>query len=538
MDLSIGNRKWEQSMNYLKRALASMSRRPGKTVILLLLVFVLGNVIAGATSIRTAVLNTDANLRAQLPAITILDSDQAAMMAEHNRTGEWPSPAPLSLETIREVGSLPYVRYFNYSVSSNTFSAELDRSVNPFYLDESDSWIMDSFQDWQAEQRENGAEYVSFNLRGTSDPELVEIQHGLIELVEGRLLTAEELNSGAPVAVVSRDFAQVNNLSVGDVLDLTNAFFDWTIASSWETEQSSEYMVDSQPLSLTIVGLFDMSASFGANGGEIWELNRQRNELENRFFVPNAIAEDSARFLIATQFEWSEANNMGWFSDAEDFNVEDAIEHTAMFYLENPAYLQAFAEEANDILPEFRMITDLSNTFGDIAGSMETMLMIANIVLWVAVGATLVILSLLITLFLRDRKHEIGIYLALGEKKGRIASQILIEVMSTAIVAVTLSLFTGAIISSGISQQMVQNDLQQRQEDRWQTGSSWSQGEFELQMFSPGEMTMEDMLAAYDTSLDGTAVALFFGVASATILISTLAPMMYVMRLNPKKVMM
>ena len=523
-------------MNYLKRAKASMTRRPGKTVILLLLVFVLGNVIAGATSIRTAVLNTDANLRAQLPAITILDSDQAAMMAEFNRTGEWPSAAPLSLETIREVGSLPYVRYFNYSVSSSTFSAELDRSVNPFYLEESDSWIMDNFQDWQAQQRENGAEYVSFNLRGTSDPELVEIQQGLIELVEGRLLTEEELNSGAPVTVVSRDFAQVNNLSVGDTLDLTNAFFDWTIASSWETEQSSDYMFDSQPLSLTIVGLFDISADFGTNGGDIWNLNSQRNDLENRFFVPNTIAEDSARFLISTQVEWSQENDMGWFD--EDFNVEDNIEHTAMFYLEDPAYLQVFADEANDILPEFRIITDLSNTFGDIAGSMDTMLMIANIVLWVSVGATLVILSLLITLFLRDRKHEIGIYLALGEKKGRIASQILIEVMSTAIVAVTLSLFTGALISSGISQQMVQNDLQQRQEERWQSGTSWSQGEWELQMFSPGEMTMEDMLAAYDTSLDGTAIVLFFGVAIVTILISTLAPIMYVMRLNPKKVMM
>jgi len=522
-------------MNYFKRAIASMSRKPGKTVILLLLVFVLGNVISGAISIRTAVLNTDSNLRASLPAIASLGWDNAGMNAYWNTHGHGPETEPLTLETIREVGNLPQVRFFNYSVQTSTFSDEFYRAVNPIYFDESDSWIVDSFDDWQAGARDRGADFISFILQGTNNSEMLEIQQGVAELVEGRLMTEAELANGESVTVVSREFALENGLGVGDTIELTTAFFDRNLASSWEAEQSHDYIVDSQTFDLTIVGLFTTTSEFGSSG-DIWNTNHQKVDFDNTFFVPNSIAEAQARFMTMTQFNWSVENDMGWFNE-DDFNVEDSISYTAIFYLENPAYLTSFAEDADEILPPFRIISDLSNTFGDIAGSMDTMLMIANIVLWVSVGATLVILSLLITLFLRDRKYEIGIYLALGEKKGRVISQILIEVMSVAIVAVSLSLVTGSLLSSNISQQMLHNDLQQRQEDRWQMGG-WVDIPWELRMFSPGELSMEEMLEMYDTSLDGTTVAIFFGVATGTILISTLAPIMYVMRLNPKKIMM
>ena len=521
-------------MNFFKRALASMGRRPGKTVILLLLVFVLGNVISGAISIRQAVLNTDANLRSQLPGIAALDYDHMAANAYWNRGEEPPEFERLTADHIREVGNLEYVRSFNYSMTTRSFSLDLDRYFNPITNDE---FSADSFQDWNA-MRPQGADFEEFQVRGISNPELFEIQTGIMELVSGRLMTEAELANGEPVAIISRGLAQQNNLDIGSTTTLTVANFDWSSGLDWASTHTEENILGRYDQEVTVVGIVDMLGEL--EGENIWTINDRKMEIENRFYVPNGVAENMVRHQAQMSLEHDEWM-VSWMEETGmdmDEVVDSWVQHTALFYLEDPAYLAAFAEAADAILPGFNTVTDLSNTFGDIAGSMDTMLMIANIVLWVSVGATLVILSLLITLFLRDRKYEIGIYLALGEKKSKIISQVLIEVMSTAVVAVALALFTGSMISSGISQQMLENDLINRREENFMMGGWWSQGQHELAMFSPGEMTMEQMLAAYDTSLDGATIALFFGVATATVLVSTTAPILYVMRLNPKKIMM
>ena len=84
-------------------------------------------------------------------------------------------------------------------------------------------------------------------------------------------------------------------------------------------------------------------------------------------------------------------------------------------------------------------------------------------------------MSLLITLFLRDRKQEIGIYLAIGDKKGRVTAQFLTEVLGLSLVAITLSLFTGSLLANNFSQTMVQNNLMTPMENVsvWANSSSY-----------------------------------------------------------------
>lgn len=514
-------------MNYFNRALASMKRRPGKTVILLLLVLVLGTVISGAVSIRQAVLNTDANLRAQLPAVATLQQDQEAINRAWNN-GEEVEWVPMTADTIRQVGNLPYVETFNMSIQTQLFGT-LERYWNPIQEEGSD-WVE---EDWN-DRISQGADFNSFTLRGIYVPDLFEIESGLMELSSGSLFTEAQIQNGDMVAIIAQPFAEQNNLSVGSTIVLSRKVLDQAMGmgNNWMDMFTEEAILAEEEVELEVVGILAVVGEFE---GETWMANQTKQEVENRITVPLPVVENSIRQQIALEFEYQDPDFIWRDPDADP---EDDFWFESLFLLEDPAYLPAFAQAADEILTGFWAVTDLSNTFGDIAGSMETMLMIANIVLGVSIGATLVILSLLITLFLRDRKYEIGIYLALGEKRTKVVGQILIEVMSTAVVAVGLALFAGSLISSGISQQMLQNDLQQRQEERWNQGMSWSSSDMELAMFSPGEMSIEQMLEAYDTSLDGATVAIFFGVAIGTVLISTLAPMLYVMQFNPKKIMM
>jgi putative ABC transport system permease protein len=46
------------------------------------------------------------------------------------------------------------------------------------------------------------------------------------------------------------------------------------------------------------------------------------------------------------------------------------------------------------------------------------------------------------------------------------------------------------------------------------------------------------MLESYDISLNATTVVMFYGVGIGAILVSTVVPIIYIMRLDPKKIMM
>jgi len=51
-------------------------------------------------------------------------------------------------------------------------------------------------------------------------------------------------------------------------------------------------------------------------------------------------------------------------------------------------------------------------------------------------------------------------------------------------------------------------------------------------------LSPEEMLAAFDMSFNAQTIALFYIVGLATIMVSTLVPVMYVVMLNPKKILL
>ena len=59
---------------------------------------------------------------------------------------------------------------------------------------------------------------------------------------------------------------------------------------------------------------------------------------------------------------------------------------------------------------------------------------------------------------MRDRKQELGIYLSLGEGRGKVIGQIVIEVVLVSLVALICSLVTGNLLGSAVSQTLMQSD--------------------------------------------------------------------------------
>ena len=183
-------------------------------------------------------------------------------------------------------------------------------------------------------------------------------------------------------------------------------------------------------------------------------------------------------------------------------------------------------------LPGNWRAVDYSRGFNGILISMDNMLEIADFILLMSMIAILLLVSLTVLLFLYDRKHEIGVYLALGEYKKRIIWQILVELTSITIVAMTLALFVGNILASNLSHEMLRYDL---------ANPSLNNRIDEIHLLEElgyrFELTHEEMLEAYEVSLDFKTVLYFYVIGLGMVSLSTIVPIIRIVSLNPKKVL-
>ena len=538
-------------MIFLKRATISIFRQPVKTVVLLLLIFILGVVMSGAISATTAITNTEANLRRQMRPIVAFEQDHDAVhavweeaggywhmeefeveggisvMTNEPRGADFPTVLPITSELIRQIATLPQVEYYHYSVTS-WFGTQLLE-----YLPEGAESTTEGRSTCIFNEETHGCvpntNIYNINdiaLRGTSAYEPIEMREGLIELVSGSDFENQHLTSAYP-ALVSSGFAEVNGFQIGSTFTLESRIFRRDIDWNEEEINWENFFFDQMEHEFEIIGLFDVMPL--ETDDEWFEAQRQR-ELANRIFTSNEATSAIELFEFEANIAAAEAaGEETWFDpDNWHFTMEKSI------MLTDPLEVVSFKEDVASYLPEFWIVNDLT-TFDQISASIETLNEIAGGILIATVGATVLILGLLILLFLNDRRHEIGIYLALGEKRLKIILQILFEVLTTALIGITFSIFVGNIISANLSSEMIRTELA-RPVEHDQFRGYWFYGLSELGFNR--DLSPEEMLEAFDTSLTGNAIVLLYVVGLGTVAVSTLVPIIYVVKLKPKKVLL
>jgi len=322
--------------------------------------------MAGAISVNQAIINTDMALRSQLPAIATIIIDQNAHEEHLDQTGEF-----LTIEvrpsTIRELGTLPYVQAYDYSAwGLSFFSISLERFFDAsLFLDigmpEADISDAGSLSHWHETLLEQ------FTLKGVQYPGILDINAGLIELVDGRPFTEEEVNTLSYVAVVSQNFLEVNDLSIGSILTLEYIIYDETAELTFGVPSRDENILISKTFDLEIVGAFDRELEDILDPIDVLH----HLELVNLIYVPNLVIESVVDLYLEVLPEIDPAL-YSELSSAEQ--LEDILNYdSVLFLLDDPTDLVAFAEAANEILPRFWVIEDLSNAYEVISNSMVLM---------------------------------------------------------------------------------------------------------------------------------------------------------------------
>jgi len=543
-------------MNLFKRVTINITRQPGKTGLLLVLIFILGVFTSGAISVKNAIYKIEESLLMRMPAISSIGLNEVAaaydagvslyeLRVYHRELLHANRPTS---EDISAVGSLPYVQVYDARLMSRMYSNQnlmwayfdIDRERLPFELREVFIGGSRSDPDFDV--------YVeSFLGSGVKNPNLTDIDTGLITLVSGRTFTQEEIDNGEMVAVVSRRFAQMNHLSVGGVIELENIAFNTDkmmdetrhLYASWYAHDE-RFHIAHRVLEFEIIGLFDVCHEFIYDTFEVqYNLLLSAvlgiSNLHNRIYMPLQVVED---ILI---FE-NEAI-LDFLDEMDDVSPNFYIEEprlNAFFVLHDPRDLENFGAAAAELLPGFWEVFDFRIVDNFITSSMTSLIQIADFIQWGTAIASVIILTLVIVLFLRDRRYEIGIYMALGDKLSRVIIQILIEVGLTAIIAISLSLVAGNTLSNNISRNMLEQSLIQHTQEGgtvWEY-IMWGPGQIPPILFSPGELTIDEVIEMYDVSLDSRIVMVFFIMGSGVAFLSALIPVLYIVRLEPKKILL
>lgn len=247
---------------------------------------------------------------------------------------------------------------------------------------------------------------------GYSDSSMMEdFALGLRELDEGSFFAAPG------ECMVSRDFADLNGLKLGDSFDLQDV-------------NSTEVA----PLHLTVCGIYLDITTPQPNGSD-WAVNNRRNEILTNF------------------------------STLEEHSIE-GLYVTAVYYLKSPDLAPEFESyiRGNGLNEIYNVNVDAAS-YNSIVKPVESLKNISTTFLVVILLVGCLILILLSMLGVRERKYEIGVLRAMGMPKGKVAFGLICESVCVMVLCLCIGLGVGSVIAQPVSNAIMaeQTDLVEQQ---------------------------------------------------------------------------
>lgn len=160
-----------------------------------------------------------------------------------------------------------------------------------------------------------------------------------------------------------------------------------------------------KPHTAEIIGIFEIETAMGVESGNSAECDIEKNFI----FTDTAFARD---------FYEDIGSHTGAYLDGVSFFVKDPKELDRVV---------ASLTEIGDYNWDGYAVTKNNKTYEDSALPLERLSKIVSVMVFVIAGISAVMLSLILFLWMRDRVHEIGVYLSLGKKRSEILWQHMLE---------------------------------------------------------------------------------------------------------------
>lgn len=483
----------ELEMNFIKRAFLSVKARKGKSLLQIFIFTAICVLVLAGLSIQTAAEKSADSARQKLGADITLQVDMEKMrenMQNQKTEGERPrfTSTPIPVDTAEELISSDQLKGYNFYSSTTALATNFE----PI---ESETSIT-SDENTNAPEREmpgRGMSQGDISLQGViftdSTSEFID---NMSSIIEGRHLTDADIDQN--VTIIEQTLAEENALTLGDTVSITNP-----------TDESLT-------LDLKIVGIYKTTS----NGSDM-AMNFTALNPYNKLYVPYTAA-----------------------SELKGSDYAGTID-SAIYYLDDPAQLEDFVTEAKETSSiDFDTFTLDANDqlYQQMVGPIENVSSFSNNLVYLVSIAGAIILGLIVMMSIRERKYEMGVLLALGEKRWKLVGQFITEILVVAVLALGIATMSGNLVANQIGDQLLNQELSSTEQantpesfrGRGGMGFSPGMGAQQVQQEAETIETLDVQVTTNDLS-----ILALIGILIA--ILSTLLPSISVLRLQPKTIL-
>ncbi|HDR4724429.1 ABC transporter permease [Bacillus cereus group sp. Sample62] len=474
-------------MNFMKRAILSMKKRIGTSLILMAVFLIVTNLVLSGFTIQNASKKAADAARKKLGADVTLSLDFDKLGQQAQETGEMPNPPKLNTKEADQLAESKYVKDYNYIGSTFGISDGLK------LVGASEGEEEGKGKAGMAAVRggsSSGTEIdmnASFMIEGVRKTALQEsFKNGKSKIIDGKPITEQMKDQS--VALMEKRLAELNNLKVGDKVKV----------------QSGD---KKETLEIEIIGIYETNEQ--AMGQQALPIMDPANKL----YMPH--------------------------STMKKLEVDQGISSVqVVYFLNDPQYIDAFKKEAKKSNIDFNYykLDAHDSLYKQMIGPIENISSTSQMIIYIVSVAGAIILGLIIMLSIKGRRKEMGILLSIGEKKWKLMAQFVVEVVCVAILAFGLSITTGAKVSQYIGDNLLSSEIATANEETDTTRNST------VMMSGSGSSTLqnqkEDPIDKIDVSVTGEDVGKMGGIGLAIAIIATLLPALSILRLNPKQILL
>ena len=252
------------------------------------------------------------------------------------------------------------------------------------------------------------------SLKGSTNTSLEnDFTSGIFRIEKGRGLTDKD--SGK--TIIHEELARANGLKVGDKLKIKGISINGGNSSGNGPSQGN--VVSGKDVELEIVGIFS---------GRKSETNR-------------GLTSDATENTVFTDYKSSQ-KAMGYSEN--DYKIT-----ASTFLVSNPKDIDKVIENVKKTSVDFSKLslTKNSKAFDSISTSLKSFGNIIDVMTLGIIIGSIVILSLVLIFWLRERIYEIGILLSIGISKLKIIGQFILEVIMISVGSYIVSILLGKLTS-------------------------------------------------------------------------------------------
>lgn len=474
-------------MNFIKRAFLSVKARKVKSLILFGVFIVITNLVLAGFAMQNVTETANDLVRKKLGVdVTVgfnyeIMQEYALQQREEN-PGEPVQFPELLTEEADKLAKSDYVKNYNYINEENGVAD----GFNPINAEQNEGAVGGAIGGGQGEMQ-----MPDLAVSGVKSSELMkEFAEGIEKVVEGDPITDED--KGKKVALIEKQLAEHNDIAIGDEIKIQNA------------EGSST-------LKLEVIGIYETSDMSSQN-----DVAPPMFHPANKIYVPY----ESVKEITASK-------------DKQATGIDKAI-----YYLNDPENIEAFKEEGKKTDIDFELFKmDAHDTlYKKMIGPIENMATTSKWIIYLVSITGSIILGLIIMLTIKERRKELGILLSIGEKKGKLIGQLLVEVVCIAILAFSLSIFTGEAVAQKMGDSLLEKEITAYEEQQHEQ----SNGGNTMMFFGEDPDQGKDV-----EPIDNIDVKVTFqdmmqlGIVGFLIaILSTIIPALSILRLNPKEILL